>query len=122
MFFSKDIVKKDPADELFYAIVSGNLTSVQDIVSKSTINLDSKNKDGLTALMIASKHGYKNIVEFLVNQKVDLNSEDNKNWSAYMYACNSCHTEIAIYLVDNGAKVDTRDSMGFSIVMGGNKF
>jgi len=48
--------------------------------------IDEKDRYGFTALIYASKLGYDNIVQFLIDRKANLNIRDNNGLTALMHA------------------------------------
>ena len=60
------------SDNFIKAAENGDLNTVQSLVEK--VNINSKNKDGFTALWQAAYEGHFDIVQFLVARKdVDVN-------------------------------------------------
>jgi len=60
------------------------------------IDVNIQNINGTTALMAASKRGYKRIVLMLLqHQNIDVNIRNNKNKTALTYAKEKHHTYIA---------------------------
>ena len=71
---------------------------------------NAKNADGITALMLASAKGHKDLVLLLLSKgaRVDEVTTENK-LSALMFAAYWGHTAVVDALLDNGAKIDFED-------------
>lgn len=65
--------------------------------------IDSKDKHGQTALMLAAMKGHTEVVRLLVQNGADLNVTAKYNLSALMLAVINNHTEIVRILVQAGA-------------------
>ena len=63
-------------------------------------------KQGMTALMLASRLGKRSLVEWMVQHEAEINRKDNRGWSALMFSVDSGHGDIARFLLDKGAKAD----------------
>jgi len=66
--------------------------------------LDSKNRDGATALMSASANGYMEVVKFLLEKGIDINARDNSGMTALRYAVANENDDVARLLKTAGAK------------------
>lgn len=64
-----------------------------------------------SALMIASKKGYIDIVTYLCDMGADVNIVNQNQYTALMYACEEGQMEIVKILLKNGAKVIIDESM-----------
>ena len=109
--------------DLLSAIVIGDEIAVVRILRENPTNVDSPTEDGDdwprqeydTPLMIASKHGVKNIVQILLDAGANLNivhtggsiagSLSCENKSALVYAISEGHIEVVKTLLQRGANV-----------------
>jgi serine/threonine-protein phosphatase 6 regulatory ankyrin repeat subunit B len=67
-----------------FASEKGNSDVVDLLLPKIDIdNVNLQNKDGWTALMLASYHGHINIINLLINYGADVNLKDNDLRTAY---------------------------------------
>lgn len=82
-----------------------NLPEVAKLLIEAGANVDAKNNDGLSTLMIASMIGSTEIVKSLIDAGCDVNAKSNKGRSSLLYATSSNHTEIVKLLEKAGAKL-----------------
>ena len=88
------------------------------------IDLNRRNKSGLTPFHLACKHGHSEIAETLMNNpfhpKIYLNVKDSLGTTAFHYACMEGHFKIAEIIINNSSKLkidlsakDNGDSTAF---------
>ena len=70
--------------------------------------INSKDRHGQTALMLAAKGGHTSLVEFLIAAGAELNHTAKFNLSALMLAVINNHADVARFLVDAGADTEIR--------------
>ena len=63
--------------ELIKACEDGNLENVKSIIKSGGVNINTKNSDGETALIVASSCLYLEIVRYLIKNGADINAKDN---------------------------------------------
>ena len=61
---------------------------------------------GLSALMIASKHGRYDEAKLLLEKGAQVDLQDSKGWCALMFAVQEGHLELVKLLLEYGANVD----------------
>lgn len=109
---------KDYYPVLWTACEAGNLAHIkQALPFIEDINL--RNKQGWSALIIAAYHGHQDIVETLLQRGANVNSTNYKGTTALMYALshyeNSHSDAVFQYLIKMGADVDMTDMHGKTI-------
>ncbi|CAI9732185.1 kinase D-interacting substrate of 220 kDa-like [Octopus vulgaris] len=104
-------------DMLREAIHKGDLNSVKHLLDIGNINLQERDVDGHTFLMLAAEKGDLRIVHELLDADMDVNDVDNDNWTVLMYAAKEGHQEIVIELLEKHAVVDHRDLCGWTALM-----
>jgi ankyrin repeat protein len=85
-------------------------------------DVDAKDKYGLTALIDASLHGQKEIVELLILEGADLNARDNQGDTALMHAALRGHAEIVELLLAHDADVAVKDKSGNTALIESAKY
>lgn len=112
-----------PSDELVKAAAAGDLKTVQFILTKG-LAVNSRAKDGSTALAAASLQGHREVVQALLTKGADINAQSSAGMSALMWACaTSKSPEVVRDLLAKGAAVNARDPRGGTALMnasGGN--
>uniref|UniRef100_A0A1I8JJ31 ANK_REP_REGION domain-containing protein n=1 Tax=Macrostomum lignano TaxID=282301 RepID=A0A1I8JJ31_9PLAT len=74
--------------------------------------IDSSDAQGITALMLAARHGHDQIVHAVLAILADpaaVNAQDNEGFTALSMACRAGHVRVAKYLMDAGAELKPRD-------------
>ena len=75
-----------------------------------------KNKDGQTAIMMAAFY-YADIVKQFINAKADVNAKDNEGWTAAMSASTTGNMDALKLLIDAGADINVKDKYGWTALM-----
>ena len=104
-------MKSGGANDIFQASKKGDLARVKELV-ESGADVNVKNRDGETALMIATFKKHLDIVKYLVEKGADMNVQDINKETALMFAISKNHIDIVKYLVEKGADVNVKNNMG----------
>jgi len=91
------------------AIKRGEVKHVRDLLERGT-DVDSRDRHGKTALMLAAHAGHRQIVEALVAHRASLNTTAKYGLSALMLAVVAGHADIARLLAEAGADLKLRGS------------
>ena len=86
------------------------------------VDVDAKNRYGVTALIDASYRGQKEHIEWLIVEGADLNARDNQGDTALMNAAIKGHSEIVELLIANGADVNAKDNAGNTALIDASKY
>ena len=97
-------------------VKTGNREEV-DMFIRAGINVNAKDRDGSTALMIAAERGDSEMARLLIENGADPNASDISGYTALMFVSYSGNLEIAKLLVKNGADVNARDKDGWTALM-----
>ena len=108
--------KKTATAKLFKAVKASNASQVNEALEAGA-NINAKDSDGWTALMRASRNGYKAIVKTLLDKGADVNAKDKEGGTALMWATFKNRTAIVKILIDKGADVNARDNRGSTALM-----
>lgn len=92
---------------------SGNRGNVE-LFLKAGMDVDTRDKDLSTALMIATERDDVDMVRLLVARGADVNAANVDGYTALMYAAYRGNREIVELLVKNNAAVDSKDKDGWT--------
>jgi ankyrin repeat protein len=98
--------------QLLRAAERGDLVTVRALVGKG-VNVNTKDDDGVTALMAASFAGRLPVLRFLLDRGADVNAVDGTGSSALWYGA-AANTETVTLLLDKGADPNARGRAGFT--------
>ena len=91
-------------------------------IKTKQVDVNAKNRYGVTALIDASYRGQKEQVEWLIIEGADLNARDNQGDTALMNAAIKGHSGIVELLIANGADVDAKDNAGNTALIDASKY
>ena len=74
--------------------------------------MDSKNEVGTTALMLASKKGYKEICELLITRRCNVDMQNNNGSTALITASINGHEAVCELLITRRCNVDMQNKNG----------
>lgn len=105
----------DPAGQtvLHLAARAGALDVVRVLVD-TRANIDRRNANGETAIMLAALGGHRSVVEFLISKEAQINQP---GWTALLYAATNGHLEIIKILIENHAYIDSSPDNGLTSLM-----
>jgi ankyrin repeat protein len=102
------VEKRKIRELLIKAASAGDLEEVQNLTQLG-VDVNSRLRDGLTAIMAAAISGHTRIVNFLVDRGANLDLGDEHGVTALMYAASRGRADIVKILVNRGAKVDLKN-------------
>lgn len=80
------------------------------------VDANSINEQGVSALMLASLHGFRPIAEMLLQHGAKVDAKDNRQQTALRLA-GSAHADIVKLLLEHGANPNTRDFYGKTLLV-----
>lgn len=107
-FFHKSVDNK----KLFDVIKRGDIEKFRNY-KKRGIDINIRNEDRDTLLLVASRHGHLEIVKELIQAGVDVNICDKHgDTPLHLACCGGGVDNLALFLWQNGAKCDSRNTKG----------
>ncbi|MFH0898015.1 MAG: ankyrin repeat domain-containing protein [bacterium] len=100
-----------PTKKINVAAEERYLDVIKQLLNKKA-QINTKTKDGMTALHNASGKGLKKIVTFLIEKGALIDAQDDRGRSALHYASAMGHEGVAYYLVEKGANPELKDKGG----------
>ncbi|KAF5273996.1 hypothetical protein FQA39_LY01111 [Lamprigera yunnana] len=94
-----------------------NLQGLQSFLENKQVQVDDKDENGTTALMLAAGKGKIAFVKELLSHGADPNAEDNDSWCALLCAAREGYTDVCHELLEHGAEIDHRDMGGWTAIM-----
>ena len=109
-----------PKEERFLkAAENGDLKKIKSMLNKE-VNIktliNAVDKENNTALILASKFGYHEIVKILIENGADIDARNNENSTALIEA-SSFYYEVVKLLIENGADINAKDNEGTTPLM-----
>lgn len=106
---NKDIeAMSSPGARMVAAASDGDKKALQNLLKDNDV--DTRNWDGLTALIPASSGGHLDVVKFLIHSNADINAHDNDGITALMEASIMGHPKVVDVLIEKGATVEATAS------------
>uniref|UniRef100_A0A8C2TI40 Kinase D interacting substrate 220 n=1 Tax=Coturnix japonica TaxID=93934 RepID=A0A8C2TI40_COTJA len=94
----------------------GNVPALKALLEKCR-DVDERNENGQTPLMLAAEQGNLEIVQELLKKGANCNLEDADNWTALISAAKEGHTAIVAELLSYGVNLEHRDLGGWTALM-----
>jgi ankyrin repeat protein len=114
-----DIEARNPGDAwtpLMWAAVRDHEDVVRLMVGRGA-RLETRDRKGLTALLIAARWGSRKGVGALLDAGARIGAADDIGWNALMWASFKGQTDMAALLLDRGASLEGRDPDGRTPLM-----
>lgn len=81
---------------------------------KAGMDINARDKDGSTALMVTSEKGESEMAQLLIQNGADVNANNIDGYTALMYAAYKGNVQIAELLIKNKADVSAKDKDGWT--------
>ncbi|XP_041109527.1 kinase D-interacting substrate of 220 kDa-like isoform X5 [Polyodon spathula] len=101
---------------LLSSVEEENMAEIRAFLEKSK-EVDERNENGQTPLMLAAEQGNLEIVQELLKKGANINLEDTDNWTALISASKEGHIDVVKELLRNNANLEHRDSGGWTALM-----
>ena len=72
----------------------GNIAKVLSLLDENGININTKDKDGNTAFMVAVRKSNQQLVDILLERNIDISCRNDSGESALSIACENCKIDI----------------------------
>lgn len=102
---------KEAAEILFGAAEGGDVNTVRQEYLKG-VDIESKDANGWTPLIVASWKGQVDVVEFLLNEGADVEGKSDDGTTALIEAAYWGHPSVVQVLLDAGANVNRKGQLG----------
>lgn len=109
--FAAAIDADSAAPAILTAIAANDTTQVQSLLARGA-DVDTRDPNGNTGLMIAAAYGYTDIARLLVEAGADVDARGRIGNTPLIYAVQQGQTEIVRLLIAGGALVDARNEFG----------
>ena len=98
-------------EDLPRAAGRGDLPAVKNFIDKGA-DVNAKANTGVTALIMASQQGHKEVVELLLAKGADVNAKANDGGTALIMSSLQGHKEVVELLLAKGADVNAKNHDG----------
>ena len=82
------------------------------LINRGKVNVNAKQNQQITALMLAAKSGHLEIVNLLISNGANLNLMDSQRWTALCFAVDANHGHVARSLLEAGSDPDIMTQEG----------
>ena len=89
---------------LLKAAQNGDISKVEKLLSKGA-EINAKDIDGRTALILATEEGHTDVVKMLIYKGAEVNAKDKGGGTALMYAASKGYGDIVNMLLEKDAKL-----------------
>jgi hypothetical protein len=116
LFLIESIASAGPLHD---CVKSGNLFNIEQILSKESSQINSKDQQGWMPLHLAASMGRSDIIKLLIDNRADVNASGGPSGNTPLHAAVVQGNEDAVrLLIDRGAGVNIRDIGGFTPLHG----
>ncbi|NXW07568.1 KDIS Kinase, partial [Fregetta grallaria] len=104
------------SQSLLTYVEEGNVPALKALLEKCR-DVDERNENGQTPLMLAAEQGNLEIVQELLKKGANCNLEDADNWTALISAAKEGHATIVAELLNYNVSLEHRDLGGWTALM-----
>ncbi len=103
-------LNQNQVDRLFvWSCKWGKESIARDLIPRVS-NINAKDINGSTPLMIACENGHKSVVQTLINKGALINTKDINGSTPLMIACEKDHESVVRFLIEKEFTIRTRDN------------
>ena len=102
---------------LIYYSRTGNINRVNQLLESPKIDVNAQNRDNNTALIYASRHGYSDIVQRLLECKAEGNIQGEDNSTALIWASRNRRIDVVQLLIQYQANYYLQDKYNMTALM-----
>ena len=114
------VLFKDLYEVLWKYCEVNDYSNLKNLLSIQKFDLETKTKEGWTALIISSYNGAFECLELLINHGANINAANYNHTTALMYAktnyLNTDNKKCLNKLIDSGADLDSKDVFGKTLL------
>ena len=111
---SPNVVDPSLGPALVHAAREGSVAAVRALLISPATEIDARNAEGETALMVAAGSGNLELVKLLVARKAQVN---RAGWTPLHYAAGNGHQTVVEYLLEHNAYIDAASENGTTPLM-----
>ncbi|XP_063923502.1 kinase D-interacting substrate of 220 kDa B isoform X3 [Zophobas morio] len=94
-----------------------NLPGLKQLLESKQVQVDDRDENGSTALILAATKGRSAFVRELLAHGADANAEDSDSWTALLCAAKEGHADIVLQLLEHNADIEHRDMGNWTALM-----
>ena len=98
----------DLDSDLINAVLQADTATVSALLATGS-DVNAKNRDGETVLILAAKYGYTDVVKALLAKGAEVNAKSREGQTALLLAANNGHADVVKTLLAKGAEVNAKD-------------
>lgn len=103
-----DLISPKPGELVDEVLYCQNSTVIKQLINRGS-DVDEKDVNGNTALILASRKGLENIARVLIGHGANIDLKNNQEETALITAARAGHTKIVKMLLDVRASIDEKD-------------
>lgn len=107
--------------QMIEAAKNGETETVIQLIREKGVQLNTRNNNGVTALIFAANNGHYNLVKELLDVGASIEDKSNNGMTSLNWACKWGHFDVAALLVARGADIATSDIEGMTPLMWASK-
>ncbi len=114
------LLETDDIDTLLETIEKGFTEKAATLIQGNANIVQKKNNQGCTALHIAAKKGYVDLVKLILSNGANINAKDSEGYTPLLLAEN--HLEVVELLLANNADINASQNWGWTILLSAAKW